>query len=58
MTSNKLSEVKLLIIDEITMVSLTVFYQINLRLIEILGVNKLFCGLLVIVYGDFYNFNL
>ena len=39
---NKLSEVKLLITDEISMVSQTLFYQINLRLIEIFGVNKPF----------------
>ena len=53
---NKLSEVKLFIIDEITMVALILFYQINLRLIEIFGVNKPFGGLSVIVYGDFNKF--
>ena len=53
---NKLSEVKLFIIDEITMVTLILFYQINLRLIEIFGVNKPFGGLSVIVYSDFNKF--
>ena len=53
---NKLSEVKLFIIDEITMVALILFYQINLRLMEIFGVNKPFGGLSVIVYGDFNKF--
>ena len=37
------------------MVSRTLFYQINLRLIEIFGVNKPFGGLSVIVCGDFYQ---
>ena len=52
---NKISEVKLLIIDKISMVSQTVFYQINLRLIEIFGVNKPLGGLSVIVSGDFHQ---
>ena len=37
---NKLSEGMLLIIDEISMISWALFYQINLRLTEIFGVNK------------------
>ena len=52
---NKISEVKLLIIDEISIVSRTLFYQINLWLIEIFGFNKPFGGLSVIVCGDFYQ---
>ena len=52
---NKISEVKLLIIDKISVVSQTVFYQINLRLIEIFGVNKPLGGLSVIVSGDFHQ---
>ena len=39
------------------MVSRTLFYQINLRLIEIFGVNKPFGGLSVIVCGDFYQWS-
>ena len=53
---NQLSELKLLIvIDEISVFSQTLFYRINLRLIEISGVNKPFGGLSVIVCGDFYQ---
>ena len=48
---NKLSEVVLLIIYEISIVSRTLFYQINLGLIEIFGINKL-SG---ITCGDFYQ---
>ena len=36
------------------MVSRKLIYEINLRLIEIFGVNKPFYGLSVIVRGDFY----
>ena len=46
---------KLSIIDAISMVSGTLFYQINLRLIEIFSVNKPYGGLSVIVCGDFYQ---
>ena len=35
------------------MVSWTLFYQVNLQLIEIFGVNKPFGGQSVIVSGDF-----
>ena len=52
---NQLSEVMLLIIDEISVVSQTLFYQINLWLIEIFDVSKPFGGLSVIVCGDFYQ---
>ena len=51
---NKLSEVMLLITDEISIVLQTLFYQINFRLIEIFGVNKPFGGLSVVVCDDFY----
>ena len=50
---NKLSEVKLVIIDEISMVSSILFWQLNQRLQEIFGCkNKPFAGLPVIVCGD------
>ena len=45
----------LLIIDEISLVSWTLFYQINLQLIEITGINKPFGGLSVIVCGDYQS---
>ena len=52
---NKFPERMLLIIDEISLVSWTLFYQINLQLIEITGINKPFGGgLSVIACGDFY----
>ena len=47
---------KPLIIDEISIVLRTLFYQINLRLIEIFDVNKPFGRLSVIVCGDVYQF--
>ena len=55
---NKLSEVRLIIIDEISMVSSVLFYQVNQRLNEIFGYsgNESFAGLLVIVCGDFFQF--
>ena len=50
---NKLSEVKLVIINEISMVSSILFWQLNQRLQEIFGCkNKPFAGLPVIVCGD------
>ena len=44
---NKLSEVRLIVIDEISMVSSVLFYQVNQRLNEIFGYsgNKPFVGL-------------
>ena len=54
---NKLSEVRLIIIDEISMVSSVLFYQVNQRLNEIFGYsgNEPFAGLPVIVCGDFFQ---
>ena len=52
---NKLSEVRLIIIDEISMVSSVLFYQVNQQLNEIFGYsgNEPFAGLPVIVCGGF-----
>ena len=54
---NKLSEVRLIIIDEISMVSSVLFYQVNQRLNEIFGYsgNEPFAGLPVIVCGGFFQ---
>ena len=53
---NKLSEVKLVIIDEISMVSSILFWQLNQRLQEIFGCkNEPFAGLPVIIYDDLYQ---
>ena len=54
---NKLSEVRLIIIDEISMVSSVLFYQVNQRLNEIFKYsgNEPFAGLPVIVCGDFFQ---
>ena len=54
---NKLSEVRLIIIDEISMVSSVLFYQVNQQLNEIFGYsgNEPFAGLPVIVCGDFFQ---
>ena len=53
---NKLSEVRLIIIDEISMVSSVLFFQVNQRLTEIFRYSgkEPFAGLPVIVCGDFY----
>ena len=53
---NKLSEVSIIIIDEISMVPRKLFIQLNHRLIEIFGCNKniLFAGLSVLVCGDLF----
>ena len=53
---NKLSEVRLIIKDKISMVSSVLFYQVNQRLNEIFGYsgNEPFAGLPVIVCGDFF----
>lgn len=52
--SKKLSEVRLVITDKMSMVSRKLFVQINQRLIEIFGYiyDMLFAGLSVIVSGD------
>ena len=54
---NKLSEVKIIIIDEISMVSSMLLYQVNQRLNEIFGYSDQlpFAGMSVIVCGDFYQ---
>ena len=54
---NKLSEVRLIIIDQISMVSSVLFYYLNQRLNEIFGYsgNEPFAELPVIVCGDFFQ---
>ena len=52
---NKLSEVELIVIDEISMVSQKVFFQVHQRLIEIFGVQLPFAGKSVLVCGDLYQ---
>ena len=56
MLRNKLTEVRLIIIDKISMVSSEIFYQVNQRLNEIFGYsgNEPFAGHPVIVCGDFF----
>ena len=53
---NKLSEVRLIIKDKISMVSSVLFYQVNQRLNDIFGYsgNEPFAGHPVIVCGDFF----
>ena len=58
MLRNKLSQVKIIIIiDEISMVSSMLLYQVNQRLNEILGYSDQlpFTGMSVIVCGNFYQ---
>ena len=45
----------LLVIDQMSVVSRALFYQVNLGLIKMYGVNQPFGGLSVIVCGDFYQ---
>ena len=54
---NKLSEVRLIIIDEISMVSSVLFVQVNQRLTEIFrnSGKQPFAGLPAMVCGDFYQ---
>ena len=54
---NKLSEAKIIIIDEILMVSSMSLYQVNQRLNEIFGYSDRlpFAGMSVTVCGDFYQ---
>ena len=54
---NKLSEGRLITIDEISMVSSVLFYQVNQQLNEIFGYsgNEPFAGLPVIVCGGFFQ---
>ena len=51
---NKLSEIKLIIIDEISIVSSMLFYQVHQRLNEVFEVSRdlSFAGLPVLVCGD------
>ena len=57
---NKLSEVRFIIKDEISMASSVLFYQVNQRLNETFGYsgNEPFAGLPVIVCGDFFQLSL
>ena len=54
---NKLTEVKLIIIDEISMVSSVLFYQVHQRLYEILAcaTELPFAELPVMFCGDLYQ---
>ena len=54
---NNLSEIKFFIIDEISMVSSVLFYQVHQRLNETFGVSTVlpFSGLPVLVCGDLYQ---
>ncbi|OXA55077.1 ATP-dependent DNA helicase PIF1 [Folsomia candida] len=51
----KFAALKVLIIDEISLVSLKMFAQIDQRLRQILGIDELFGGVSVLVVGDFYQ---
>ena len=53
----KFSEIELIIIDEISMVSNELFFQLNQRLIDIFrcGSNKPFAGIQMILRGDLYQ---
>ncbi|XP_078312811.1 uncharacterized protein LOC144619258 [Crassostrea virginica] len=52
---SKAGKLDLLIIDEISMVSSDLLYQIHNRLTEIKGVSKPFGGVSVIAFGDLYQ---
>ena len=54
---NKLSELGVIIIDEISMVSNLLLLYIHQRLVEVFGCSqeKAFAGISVIVFGDFYQ---
>ena len=54
---NNLSEVRLIILDEISMVSSALFHQVNQRLNELFGYlgNETFAGLPVIVCVDLFS---
>ena len=54
---NKLSELRVLIIDEISMVSNLLLLYIHMRLVEIFGCSDdvPFAGLTIIAVGDFYQ---
>lgn len=50
-----LFELKLLIIDEISMVGSTMFSQVDTRLRQIMGQNKSLGGVSVLMMGDLYQ---
>ena len=54
---NKYSELKVLMIHEISMASNDLLFNIHLRLVEIFGCqgNKPFAGLTVITIGDYFE---
>ena len=52
---NRAGNLKLLIIDEISMVGSSMMEQINSRLIEITGSNTEFGGVSVLAFGDLYQ---
>ena len=53
--ASELSELQVVIIDEISMVSSTVFLWIDQRLREIFGTNAAFSGRHVLILGDFWQ---
>ena len=57
---SKYLELKVLVIDEISIVSNDLLFNIHLRLVEIFGCqgNKPFAGLTVITIGDFFQLQL
>jgi len=57
MLRNKLSELRIIVIDEISMVSNSLLLHIHQRLTEIFGCleNILFAGISIILCGDFYQ---
>ena len=54
---NKLSDIQVVVIDEVSMVSSRLLLHIHRRLIEIFGCfnDNLFAGLTVIFCGDFFQ---
>ena len=52
---NELYNLKFLIIDEISMVGCRVLYQVDTRLRQIMGFNKYFGGVSVLLVGGFYQ---
>ena len=55
---NKLSELKIIVIDEMSMIFNNLLFYDHLRLNEIFGTvnDKSFAGLSVITVGDFFQF--
>lgn len=51
----KLINLKLLIIDEISMVGTKILHRVHQRLVQITGVNQPFGGISVIVVGDLHQ---